>query len=314
MHAPGREQRDALVAGEPRRGLGGVARVGVLRKKHDEPAPELLVERGEDERQDGLRHPRARRQGSREQLQPLLRAEALDKCVEHWLVHDDRPNCAFGGGVMVVGYRSLRAPSYLAAYQPASGSIADPRATVRRVDEAAGTDVDPDVTEAVEEDEVTRPQPRARHAATEPGLAVGPVRQHDPEMRVDETGEARAVEATRRRGAAVGIRLPRNCRAKRTIRACSRATTVAWLTGAGRSIPATATRACAAMNAIRTSSAARARRIMREAPFGRGGAREAGGAPPVVGSPSVAASPAPAMTPSGGFSAPPNGVLTTAAR
>ena len=45
----------------------------------------------------------------------------------------------------------------------------------------------------------------ARDAAAELELRARVVRQRDPEVRVDEAGEPRAVEAVRRRGAAVGV-------------------------------------------------------------------------------------------------------------
>src|SRR5512146_2696697 len=74
----------------------------------------------------------------------------------------------------------------------------DARARVRRVDEPASTDVDPDVAEPVEEDEVARAQARARDAPAEAVLAARPMRQNDPEVRVDEAREPGAVEAARR--------------------------------------------------------------------------------------------------------------------
>src|SRR5581483_1275403 len=53
---------------------------------------------------------------------------------------------------------------------------AAPGAGVRCVDEAAVADVHPDVAEAVEEDEVARPEGAPRHAATERVLRVARVR------------------------------------------------------------------------------------------------------------------------------------------
>ena len=121
-----REECDPVVAGEPRCSLCCVACVGILGQNDDQPAVELLVQRGEQQRQNGLRHARARRQRSCELLQALLGTEALDERVEYRLVHDVWPNCAFGGGVMVVAgpQTRRRAPSYRAEYQPESGSIA----------------------------------------------------------------------------------------------------------------------------------------------------------------------------------------------
>ena len=59
-NAAARQERDAIVAEKPGGRLGRVARVGVLGKDDDEPALELDVERGEEERQRRLGHPRAR--------------------------------------------------------------------------------------------------------------------------------------------------------------------------------------------------------------------------------------------------------------
>ena len=76
---------------------------------------------------------------------------------------------------------------------------------VRRVDETPAADVDADVAEPVEEDEVARSQRPARDPAAEVELRDRVVRQRDPEVREDEAGEARAVEAAARRGAAVAV-------------------------------------------------------------------------------------------------------------
>ena len=93
---------DLVVADEPAGCLGGVARVGVVGEEHDEAALDLLVQRREHERQHRLRDAGARRQRGREFRQPLLRAQALDECVEHGTVHGVWPNEAFGRGAMVV--------------------------------------------------------------------------------------------------------------------------------------------------------------------------------------------------------------------
>ena len=97
VDAARREQRDAVVAGEPGRRLGCVARVGVLGQHDDQAAIELLVQRREQQRQGRLGDARTRRQRSGELLQALLRTEALDERVEYRPVHDVWPNCAFGG-------------------------------------------------------------------------------------------------------------------------------------------------------------------------------------------------------------------------
>ena len=72
-----------LVAEEPAGRLGRVAGVGVLGQQHDEAALQLVVQRGEDERQHRLRDAGARRQRGGELLEPLLRAEAFDEAVEN---------------------------------------------------------------------------------------------------------------------------------------------------------------------------------------------------------------------------------------
>ena len=59
--AAARKQRDALGAQEPRGALGRVARVCVLGEEDQQPAPELLVQRREDERKRRLRDARAAR-------------------------------------------------------------------------------------------------------------------------------------------------------------------------------------------------------------------------------------------------------------
>jgi hypothetical protein len=56
--AAARQVRDVAVAAEPADRLGEVARVRVLRQHDDELAVEPLVQRGDDERERGLRHAR----------------------------------------------------------------------------------------------------------------------------------------------------------------------------------------------------------------------------------------------------------------
>ena len=83
-HAAAGEERDAVVAEEPGRGLGDVARVGVLGREHDERAAELFVERRDDERQSGLGHARAGfRQLLEEQAEALALGELTNERVEH---------------------------------------------------------------------------------------------------------------------------------------------------------------------------------------------------------------------------------------
>ena len=50
------QERDVRAAREPPGRLRRIPGVGVLGKQDEEPAPELLVERREQERQHGLRH------------------------------------------------------------------------------------------------------------------------------------------------------------------------------------------------------------------------------------------------------------------
>src|SRR5262245_26799469 len=53
-HAARRKQADVLLAEEPARGLGGVARLRVIREDDDERATALEEDRGEEERQERL--------------------------------------------------------------------------------------------------------------------------------------------------------------------------------------------------------------------------------------------------------------------
>ena len=92
MHAAAGQQSDALVASEPADGLRYVARVRVLRRDQDERAAELLVQRGEQQRQRGLGHARSRRERLGEGAQALALAEGSDEWVKDRLVHDERPN------------------------------------------------------------------------------------------------------------------------------------------------------------------------------------------------------------------------------
>src|SRR4051812_9671528 len=76
------------------------------------------------------------------------------------------------------------------------------------MDEEAAADVHADVAEPVEEEEVAGAQPPAGDAPAHSELRTRVVRQRDPEVAVDEAGEARAVDPAARRGAAVGIGNP----------------------------------------------------------------------------------------------------------
>ena len=83
VHAAAREQRDPLLAEEPARALGRVASIGVLGQQHDERAAQLLVQRGQQQRQRRLGDPRGRRQRIREGGQALVAEQLLDERVQH---------------------------------------------------------------------------------------------------------------------------------------------------------------------------------------------------------------------------------------
>ncbi len=79
-------------------------------------------------------------------------------------------------------------------------------AGVRGVDEAAVADVHADMPDAVEEDEVARPERAALDPPAEAEVGVGAVREPEPEMGVHVPDEAGAVEAAAGRVAAVAVR------------------------------------------------------------------------------------------------------------
>src|SRR5581483_4234528 len=99
--AAAREVADVCLAEEPGGRLGGVARVGVLRQKTDEAAAELLVQRGEEQRERGFGDPCPGRHCVRERAEVLVLDELGDEGVEYRTVHDDGRNRRFAG-VMVV--------------------------------------------------------------------------------------------------------------------------------------------------------------------------------------------------------------------
>jgi len=88
VHASAREQGDTCIADEPRDALGQVTRVGVLGHELDERAVELLVERGEQQRQGRLRHARGRRERLGEGAEALALAKLGDERMENRLVHE----------------------------------------------------------------------------------------------------------------------------------------------------------------------------------------------------------------------------------
>src|SRR5581483_360365 len=79
------------------------------------------------------------------------------------------------------------------------------RARVRRVHEAAGTEVDPHMPGPVEEDEIARREPGPGDGTAEPELRLRRVRQLQAELRVDVAHEPRAVEALPRRRPAAAV-------------------------------------------------------------------------------------------------------------
>ena len=85
--AAAREQGNPVGAEEPRRALRRVAGVCVLGQHDQEPAPELLVQRREDERERRLRDAGPAGQGLRECLEPVAGRELCDEGVKGRLVH-----------------------------------------------------------------------------------------------------------------------------------------------------------------------------------------------------------------------------------
>ena len=126
--AAAREQRHAVGAEEPRRALGRVPRVRVLGEKDQQPSPELLVQRGEHERQRGLRHARPTGQRLRERLEPVAGGELRDEGVKGCRVHANSGNRA------PRGYRSAllgRVPPPRRAPTGAPTSVQRPRGARR---------------------------------------------------------------------------------------------------------------------------------------------------------------------------------------
>src|SRR6185437_13211518 len=87
-----RQQSDRVVAEEPARAFGRVARVGVLRQQHHEPAFQPLVQRPEQERQCRLRYAGARRQRVGELDEALVLYELPDEGMKYRTVHDEGRN------------------------------------------------------------------------------------------------------------------------------------------------------------------------------------------------------------------------------
>ena len=79
-----------LRAEEPARRLGGVARVAVVGEQADERPLELLVQSGEQKRQDRLGDAGTARQRAGELLEALVGANLVDEGVQYRTVHDER--------------------------------------------------------------------------------------------------------------------------------------------------------------------------------------------------------------------------------
>ena len=91
--AAAREERYQVVAEKPRGRFCDVSRVRVLGGQDDQRSAELLVQRGEEERQRRLRDAGARvRQLLQERAEALAVGELADERVEDGPVHDERRN------------------------------------------------------------------------------------------------------------------------------------------------------------------------------------------------------------------------------
>ena len=86
--AAARQQRDAILAQEPARRLGEIACVGVLGDEQRQRAAELLVERGDEQRQRRLGHAGTRRQRRGELLYVLALEQLADEREEHRTLFD----------------------------------------------------------------------------------------------------------------------------------------------------------------------------------------------------------------------------------
>jgi hypothetical protein len=76
-HTAAREKRDTVGIPVPADRLRDVSGFLVLGEETDERASELAVERREDEREGGLRHPRVRRKVVGEREEALARGEGV---------------------------------------------------------------------------------------------------------------------------------------------------------------------------------------------------------------------------------------------
>ncbi len=101
--AAARQQSNHVAAEEPARALGGVARIRILGQENDQTTAQPLVQRGEEQRQRGLRHASPRRQGVRELGEALVLDELLDEGVEYRAVHDEGRNYRSARGMVFMG-------------------------------------------------------------------------------------------------------------------------------------------------------------------------------------------------------------------
>ena len=119
VDAAAREERDALVAEQPRRSLRDVARVAVLRRNEHERTRQPLVQRREHERQGGLGNACARWQGLCERGKTLVLGELADECVQDRTVHDEGPERGFRA-FAVYPYDPVRTISPEASTRPST--------------------------------------------------------------------------------------------------------------------------------------------------------------------------------------------------
>ena len=110
-----REERDLVRIAEPARSVGRVACCCVVGEQHEQWAPDLLVERRENQREHGLGHPGACREHPDERGEALVPAELVDEGGERRgsqraSVGGGRVH-AFGGDRAPRGHRTRRWPA-----------------------------------------------------------------------------------------------------------------------------------------------------------------------------------------------------------
>ena len=108
LDAAARQQRDALLAEQPARRLGGIAGVRVVREEDDKSPGEALVQRREQQRQYRLRYPRGGGHRLCEHVEPLVGEQLLDERMEDGSrglgqVHDERRNRRFRPPIVAPG-------------------------------------------------------------------------------------------------------------------------------------------------------------------------------------------------------------------